>query len=341
MPTAAYYLGKRQIEAGEVERPQLSSGDVLIDVAFAGVCGSDLHLYHGFMDRRIHFPHIPGHEASGIVVEVAEDVTSVKPGDHVVVRPTVPCFECPACKAGFTHLCKNFRLLGIDLPGCFQETWKVPEFTIHKLPADMSLERSALVEPVAVACHVVQTIAQVREGEQVVIIGGGPIGLLISLVARHQGAEVTVAEISTPRINFARSLGLDTVNPKDTDLEELVQDRTGTAGVDAVFEVSGSQAGVNLMTRLLKARGRMIVVAMFHEPVTMDLGQVFYQELRMYGSRVYQAEDFEQSIALIHENKLPLNDFVTEIRPLTEAGSVFAELDERRDVMKILLQPGP
>jgi 2-desacetyl-2-hydroxyethyl bacteriochlorophyllide A dehydrogenase len=216
----------------------------------------------------------------------------------------------------------------------------VPEFTIHKLPEDMPLERAALVEPVAVACHVVQTIAQIQDGERVLVIGGGPIGLLISLVARHQGAEVTVAEISDPRIDFARSLGLDAVNPKETDIEQLVRVKTQSAGADAVFEVSSSQAGVELMPRVLKARGRMIVVAMFHEPVSMDLGQVFYQELRMYGSRVYEAKDFEQSIALIHGNKLALDDFVTETRPLTEAGSVFAELDKRRDVMKILLQPG-
>src|SRR5205814_5615378 len=147
--------------------------------------------------------------------------------------------SCPACRASHSHICHKLKFIGIDAPGALQGLWTAPAHTLHRLPDSLSLEHGALVEPLAVACHDVR-MGEVKAGEYVVVQGGGPIGVLIALVAKSKGARVVISEVHPFRLKLAGELGLDVVNAREIDLVEFVNRATGGAGADVVFEVSGS-----------------------------------------------------------------------------------------------------
>lgn len=315
------------------------SGEVCIRVAHCGVCGTDLHIFLGHMDRRVRLPQVMGHEMSGEIAEVGPDVSGWEKGDRVVVRPLAPCGGCPACLVGHAHICHNLKFLGIDTPGAFQEYWTVPVHTLHRLADTVSLDEAAMIEPIAVACHDVR-LGQVGKDENVVVIGGGPIGALNGMVAKALGARVLVSEVNPFRIDLLRRIGLEAVNPTETDLPALVRERTGGRGADVVFEVSGSQAGARVMTELTRTRGRIVVVAIFSEPPGVDLHRVFWRELHIRGARVYEPEDFDQAIQLISRRAVPFQELITDQRPLSALQATLEEMAAGADIMKVLIAPG-
>ena len=333
---AAYYCGDRRIEIGEskVQKPGL--GEVRIEVAYCGVCGTDLHIYMGHMDGRIDMPQVIGHEMAGQIAEIGDEVDDWGVGDPVVVRPLDACGRCPACRAGNGHVCQNLNFIGIDSPGAFQSSWTVPAHTLHRLPAEMPMDLGALVEPMAVACHDVR-LGEVAPGEKAVVIGGGPIGLLNALVAREAGAEVRVAEVNAYRLGIARSVGLKTINPLEEDLEAHVEAWTEGGGADVVFEVSGSKSGAEVMTKVAKVRGRIVVVAIFAEAPKVDLFQFFWRELKLCGVRVYEPEDYDRAIELTASGALPLDKLVSERLSLDGLSDAFARLESGADAVKILI----
>ena len=337
MADATFYEGDKTIRVGDCQPRAPGPGEVQLKVSYCGICGTDLHIYHGAMDGRVTLPAVLGHEMSGTVHQIGAGVAGFAEGEPVVVMPLAPCNACPACDASHSHICHNLNFLGIDTPGAFQSFWTVPAYTLHKLPAGMSLKHGALIEPLAVACHDVR-LADVQPGDQVVVLGGGPIGLLVALVARHAGAHVIVSEINPYRVNLANALGLEAVNPTEVELVKLVMQRTAGAGADIVFEVSGSQAGADIMTDLLRTRGLAVIVAIFAQKPRIDLFRFFWRELRLKGVRVYESRDFADAIALAASGALPLDELITDIRPLTALKSGFEDMDRGGQVMKILLE---
>ena len=183
---AAYYGGAETITIGESAAPAPSAGEVRIRVSHCGICGTDLHIFHGKMDHRVKMPQVIGHEMSGAIEAVGAGVEGWSAGDRVTVRPLDACGQCPACQAGHTHICMKLKFIGIDTPGAMQGLWTVPAHTLHRLPEALSFEQGALIEPLAVACHDVR-LSELQAGEFAVVQGGGPIGLLIALVARAAG----------------------------------------------------------------------------------------------------------------------------------------------------------
>lgn len=334
---AAYYEGNETIRVGDCVPLAPASGQVQIRVAYCGICGTDLHIFHGKMDRRVHMPQILGHEMSGTIVALGPGVAGFAAGDRVTVRPLDPCGACPACHAGHTHICQNLKFIGIDAPGALQGLWTVPAHTLHRLPANLTFAQGALIEPLAVACHDVR-LAAVQEGEFVVVQGGGPIGTLVALVARAKGAGVVLSEVNPYRLTLAKELGLEAVNPRSTDVVEFVTERTGGAGADVVFEVSGSAAAAELMTKLPRTRGRIVVVAIFSEPPAVDLFRFFWRELKLMGARVYESVDFENAIQLAASGALPLDRIVTTTILLADLASGFREMERGGEVMKVLVE---
>ncbi|MDE2853228.1 MAG: alcohol dehydrogenase catalytic domain-containing protein [Chloroflexota bacterium] len=337
MAQAAYYEGNRSIRLGAGELVDPGPGEVQLKVSHCGICGTDLHIFHGAMDARVKMPLVMGHEMSATVHKLGAGVDGFALGDPVVVLPLAPCKECPACAAGHGHVCHNLNFLGIDTPGAFQSYWTVPTYTLHRMPSNLALKHGAMIEPLAVACHDVR-LAEVRPGDHVAVLGGGPIGMLVALAARHAGADVIVSEINPYRVELAAKLGLEAYNPNETDLVNEVMRRTKGAGADIVFEVSGSQAGAALMTDLLRVRGLAVIVAIFAQKPQIDLFRFFWRELRLQGVRVYEPQDFADAIALAASGALPLNDLITDIRPLSALRSGFDDMEKGGRVMKILLE---
>jgi (R,R)-butanediol dehydrogenase / meso-butanediol dehydrogenase / diacetyl reductase len=332
---AVYYDGGGRFALREAEPRPPEHGEVRLDVAYCGVCGTDMHIAHGAMDHRVKAPQVIGHEMSGTVAELGPGVAGFEIGEPVVVRPLDTRGETPADK-GYAHIGRNLKFLGIDTPGAFQGSWTVPAFTLHRLPRDVDLKIAALTEPLAVACHDVRR-SELRAGETAVVIGGGPIGLLIALVAREAGARVVVSEIHPSRRALASELDLDVVDPRAVDVAEHLAALTAGAGADVVFEVSGSPAGALEMTRVASIRGRIVLVAIFPEPQPVGLFDFFWKELELRGARVYEAEDYERAIELVAAGSLPLDQLITTVEPLDRLPALFDEHAEGLAAMKILV----
>jgi 2-desacetyl-2-hydroxyethyl bacteriochlorophyllide A dehydrogenase len=332
---AVYYEGKGGFALRDAEPLVPAAGEVRLDVAYCGICGTDLHIAHGAMDHRVRTPQVIGHEMSGTVAEIGAEVEGFSVGDPVVVRPLDSRGETPADK-GFGHISRNLKFLGIDTPGAFQSSWTVPAFTLHRLPEGVDLRSAALTEPLAVACHDVRR-AEVEADEFVVVIGGGPIGLLVALVARQSGARVVVSEVNPVRRSLSSELGFEVIDPGEDDVQARVSELTGTRGADVVFEVSGSPAGALEMTRLASLRGRLVLVAIFPQPQPVHLFDFFWKELELRGARVYEAEDYERAIALIADGNLPLDRLITAVEPLDRLPAIFEEHASGSTAMKILV----
>ncbi|MHA6483361.1 zinc-dependent alcohol dehydrogenase [Paenibacillus sp. strain BS8-2] len=333
---AAFYEGNKTMVVGKGSRREPGPGDVEIKVAYTGICGTDLHIYHGHMDHRVMKPQVIGHEMSGVIERVGDEVTAYKPGDKVTVKPLGPCGECPACQDGCSHICHRLQFMGIETDGAFQSYWTVPASTLHLLPDELSLQHGAMIEPLAVACHDVR-LGKVAPGEYAVVIGGGPIGTLIALVARAAGARVVVAEINPYRLQLLEELGFETCNSKEIDLAEYVQEATGGKGADVVFEVTSSLAGAEVMTKLPKVRGRIVIVGIFSKLVPVDLHRFFWRELQLFGARVYEHEDFEQAIQLAASGQLQLDRLISEVYPIEQIQAGFEQMESGSGVMKVLI----
>ncbi|GJM29486.1 MAG: Zn-dependent alcohol dehydrogenase [Cyclobacteriaceae bacterium] len=333
---AAFYNGNKKFSIVENAPVPPGPNEVRLNVGYCGVCGTDIHIYHGVMDQRVRPPQIVGHEASAVVAELGNGVTHVKPGDRVAVRPLKFGAEHPFDK-GYTHVGKNLQFIGIDSPGAFQNSWTVPAYTLHKLPDTLSLEFGAFVEPLAVACHDVK-IGRVKARENCLVIGGGPIGTLIAFVLKEKGANVIVSEVNESRLNMLKSFGFQVINPVSEDLKKRVSDITNEAMADCVFEVSGSLAGVEAMTEVVNVRGRIVMVAIHGgEKKPVDLFKFFWSEIELLGARLYQEEDYEEAIKIAAAGNIPFDSLITRVSPLAEIQSVFEEIDRNPAGMKYLI----
>lgn len=332
---AAQYSGEHRIVVNEVEPQAPGRGEVQIRVAYTGICGTDLHVLHGSMDSRVDIPQAIGHEMSGTIEAIGEGVTSVAPGDNVTVMPLDWCGECPACKAGNAHICQKLNFVGIDSPGSLQELWTVREDLVVPLPAGLSLEHAALVEPLAVACHDVSR-SRLAAGETAVIIGGGPIGQLIARVAAETGAVVYVIEPNAERRALAERLGARTIDPVASDPVAIIEEATGSAGADVVFEVAGVAVTALTAVDYAKVRGRVVLVAIHPNPVPINLHRVFWRELELIGARVYERADFERAVELLAAGAVPADELITSVVGLSETQSAFDQLSGAA-AMKILV----
>jgi len=332
---ATQYEGNKtfKIIKKDIETP--ISGEVRIKVAYAGVCGTDVHIYHGMMDKRVNIPVTIGHEMSGIIDAIGDDVTGFSVGEKVVVRP-LDDRKVKASDKGFNHICEELKFIGIDSPGAMQQYWNVPAFTLHKLKENTDLKLAALIEPLSVAAHDVR-LSGLEKHETAVVLGGGPIGLLVAMVAKETGAQVIISEVNPKRIQKAKDLGFDAVSPIDVDLVNYVSDKTEGRKADVVFEVAGVQPALDIMTEVAGIRGRIVMVAIHGEKKPVDLFKFFWKELKLIGARVYEKEDYEKAIILITANELPFEDMITDVQPLTNIQQVFENIDNNPDGMKVLM----
>ena len=337
--SAAFYRGNKSFAVEQTQAQPPKAGEVAIRVAYCGICGTDMHVFHGNMDARVGLNRVIGHEMSGTVEAIGDNVTNVSKGQKVVVRPLDHCGDCPACEAGHFHVCHRLKFLGLDTDGAMQEIWTVPAHTLHVLPDDLRLDHAALIEPVAVACHDVR-LSALQKGEDVVVIGGGPIGILVAMVARDAGGKVVVSEVNPNRLAIAQKLGFKTVNPAEVDLKAEVNTITGEKGADVVFEVSGTQPGVDAMTAVAATRARIVMVAIHAQKPQIDLFQFFWRELKLLGARVYEPVDYEKAIGIIASGGVDADTVITDVAALADIQQAFEDLDNSPTALKSLIKVG-
>ncbi len=332
---ASFYEGNKTFSVKEKELIAPAAGEVRIKVAYCGICGSDVHIYHGSMDSRVSIPQTVGHEMSGTIDALGEGVEGFEIGDKVVVRPLDNRLE-DASDKGYSHIAKRLKFIGIDSEGALQNYWNIMAFTVHKLTPDTDLKLASLIEPLAVACHDVRR-SGLKDGEVAVVLGGGPIGSLVAMVARTTGAKVIISEMNPTRISMLQEMGFDVVNPAEKNLLEYVTEVSNGSLADVVFEVAGVQATLNTMTEIAGLRARIVVVAIHAQPRPIDLKMMFWRELTVLGARVYEYEDYETAIALVAKKELPLEPLITNVMPLDKIQDLFEEIVNNPSGMKFLV----
>ena len=334
---AASYTGERTIVVHEAEPTPPGPGEVRLDVAFVGVCGTDLHIFHGAMDARVRRPAVIGHEMSGRVAAVGPGVEGWRPGDLATVMPLESCGDCAACRAGHGHVCQRLVFVGIDAAGALQESWTVHEHLLVRLPAGADLRAAALTEPVAVAVHDVRRAA-LEPGEKALVVGGGPIGALIAVVAaarRGRGAARRARSVPPIGGRGARLRAWRTPRTRTSSRSS----RSGPAA-RARRSPSRSPAAVRAWRRRRRrsrVRGRLVVVGIHPQPVPVDLHRVFWRELTLIGARVYERADFETAVRLVADGSVPAEALISRVEPLARTPEAFAALESGGEVMKILI----
>ncbi len=281
---ASFYEGSRRFRTGPITRPERTPDQALVRVRRVGICGTDLHIFQGHLDHRIPKGGIIGHETFGEVVE-APAGGGFRAGDRVVVEPIHSCGECRACRMGGYYLCYRLKIYGVELPGGMQDYWTVEASRMLHVPDALGDDQAAMIEPLAVATHDVRR-AEVKPGDSVLVLGGGPIGTLIAMVSRHRGARVIVSEVNPYRIAPLRGLGLEVIGV-DADPVRFVSEWTAGQGVDVAFEVNGHPAAARVMTEPVRVWGTVSIVAINADPPPVNLDRKFARDVTIAGHRTY------------------------------------------------------
>jgi len=337
---ALVYHGKDSISLEEMEMPKLQEGEALIRVHFAGICGSDLNIWHGALSRIVP-PVILGHEFCGEIAEIkGQPKGDLMVGDQVAVEPLINCGICLPCRMGLYHVCRRLKLIGVDVHGGFAPYVKAPFHRIYKLVPDASMELAALCEPTAVATHMVRR-SGTQVGDLVVILGGGPIGLLVAQVARAAGARrIYISEINDFRLALARELGFEVIDPQKTDPVQAVLGMTEGEGADVVFEEIGLPEAAAQMVAMARVRGRILMGGIHKKPAPVDLQNVAIKEIEIVGSRVYDFQDFRAALDMLNDGRVKGAPLITKKIPLDEIiEQGFHVIQGGGQVMKILVNP--
>ncbi|MDO8684601.1 MAG: zinc-dependent alcohol dehydrogenase family protein [Armatimonadota bacterium] len=318
--------------------PQMGPGDLLLKVDSCGVCGTDIHIFHG--EHFVEFPVIPGHEYSGVVVEAGSEVKYITIGDHVAVDPNIVCGVCHFCRRGQIHLCEKLTALGVNMDGGFAEYSLVPGKQAYLLPKSLPLEHAALVEPLACCVHGIDQ-AEIGVGDDVLVIGAGPIGLIMTQLARLAGARrVIVSEPSETRRELAAELGADIViDPINQDLRGEVLKAT-EVGAGVVIECVGKASTAEQAIGLAKRGGMILLFGVTSpgEESRIKPYDVFFRELTIRGSFI-NPFTHARAVNLLAEGKVNVEPLISHRLRLEDFGKALA-LAGTPAAAKILIKPG-
>jgi L-iditol 2-dehydrogenase len=342
---AAVYLGKDQIEVRDVPDPVAGDGDIVVKVHACAVCGSDIRIFH-HGNPRVHPPQIIGHESSGEVVAVGRDVTKFRVGDRVAIGADVPCGECEFCEAGIGNNCQINYALGYQFPGSFAQYVLLNKLTvdlgpIHKIGPSMPFDEAALAEPLACVLNATE-LADIRLGDTVVIIGAGPIGLMIMPVAKMLGAtKVIVVQRSEKRIETAKKLGADIVIASSKeDVVARVKAETRGLGADVIFTANSSPETHRDAILMAKNRGRVNLFGGLPagSRIELETNIIHYKELMVMGAHGAMPRHHRKAIELIEARRPDIRPYISEHFALDDIRKAF-ELTESHSAMRVVVNP--
>ena len=336
-----YAAGNGHVDIREVDEPLRRDDQVRIEVAFCGVCGTDLHVMHDTF--RNYPPVILGHELSGTVVEAGRDVREVPLGQRVAVlgATSVTCGECEHCRSGYFIFCPNRRGMGHGVNGGFARYVAARPDQLYPVPDGMTLEEAALSEPFAAIVQAVLEIARVRPGETAVVSGPGPMGLLCLKLLVAEGVATIVAGTAADRerLDAATRFGAAAVvDVEQGDLAGTVRAATGGRGVDVTFECAGHPASVRGCLDSLRPMGRHIQVAICGQDIPFPLDRVFYKQLTIAGTVCYTAQTWARMFEIFARRRIVLGDLVSHRLPITQWREAF-DLVSNRGSLKVLMYP--
>lgn len=325
------------MEVVDMEKPVPAADEAVIAVRYAGVCGSDITVYNGKHPTAT-APVVVGHEILGVIDQIGEN-SEFKVGDRVTVEPLIQCGECDACRRGH-HICKSLKLLGIHENGGYAEYTKASVSKLVKIPDSLPDDVAALAEPFAVGYHVVAR-SELKKGDTALVIGAGPIGIIVGLAAAYAGASrVVITDLNPERLAMAESLGLEGLHPADGDsLAEILRITDGN-GFDVVYEASASRGGMLMTTSACKIGGAIVPLSLAGVPTDFCVGVVSFKELRLIGSRVYTYEHFRDGVKMLADiaEKVDLHPLISDILPLSDAQKAVDMMMKGENKGKILIR---
>lgn len=335
--------GFGNLEIRETPDPRPSHGEVVIEVKAAGICGSDLHIYHWDTKLPLNPPVIIGHELSGIVVEIGEGVTGWEIGERVTVEPSAyVCGRCLYCRTGFYNLCPERRVMGFWFNGAFARYVVAPAVRLHRLPENVDFHEGALAEPLACSVHGVAELTDISVGDLVVVSGPGTIGLFSAQIARAHGGRVVVigTGVDEERLKKADDLGAThTINLEKHDPVTFVRDLTDGLGADVVLECSGSQSAVEMGLELVRKQGKYTQIGLFGRSIQVDFEKIAYKEIKVTGSLAQRWTAWKKALQLMSQEIVRTKPIISDVYPLSEWEKAFAQFAEKKG-LKILLEPG-
>lgn len=332
---------ERGIWMQDIPAPKVGHNDVLIKVRKTSICGTDLHIYNWdeWASKTVPVPMAVGHEFSGEIIEIGSEVTGYHPGDRVSAEGHVTCGYCRNCRAGRRHLCRNTVGIGVDRPGCFAELVSVPALNLFKLPDSIGDDIASILDPLGNATHA--TLSYDLVGEDVLITGAGPIGIMACAIARHVGARhVVVTDINDYRLDLARKMGATrAVNVKSQDLEKVVAELKMREGFDVGLEMSGNADAFRSMLKTLHHGGKIALLGIPPKDFSIDWNAIIFKGLEIRG--IYGRQMFETwyKMASMLESGLDVSSVITHDFPASEFEKAFSALSSGESGKVILNWP--
>lgn len=336
-----FYLGNQKFEVRDIPVPAVGEQDVLVRVAAAGICGTDVHIYHGDKgSAEVIPPIVLGHELAGVVEEVGAAVTTVKPGDHVTVDPNIYCGKCHYCQIGKKQLCENLYAIGVNRDGGFAEYCLAPESQCYQLDKSIPLKFGAMVEPLACCLHGIDR-ARIRQGDTVCVIGGGAIGQIMVQLAKLSGAsKVILSEPIAARRSIGLQLGADAViDPVHEDISQRLTEITGIPGADVIIECVGAPIATEQAFHAAK-RGSTLLLFSVPKAGTsyqLKLEDVYQKELNIVGSMI-NPDTHGRAAALINSGTIQLEPIITHSFPVEQVEAAI-HMQQSSESIKVIIEP--
>lgn len=331
----------KKIEFRNIEIPAPGPDQVLVKVMKIGICGSDIHVYHG-THPFTSYPITQGHELSAKIVELGSNVTKLTVGQKVTIEPQVYCGECYPCRHGKYNLCENLKVMGFQTTGTASEYFAADASKVTPLPANLTYDEGAMIEPLAVTVHAARRFGEI-EGARVAVLGAGPIGILLAQTVKGLGAEsVLITDVSDKRLELAKSVGADyTVNTMNVDFGEAMTGDFGPDKADVIYDCAGNDTTMGQAIKYARKGSKIILVAVFDKMATVDLAVLNDHELDLDTSMMYRHEDYIEAIRLVDERKVQLKPLMSKHFDFQEYLSAYEYIDNNREsAMKVLINIG-
>ncbi len=322
----------------DIPIPDPQAGQVLLKMQKIGVCGSDIHVWHG-KHPFTSYPVTQGHEVAGEIVQLGEGVSEFTIGQKVTVQPQVVCGVCYPCRHGKYNLCDSLKVMGFQTTGLASEYFAVDVAKVTPLPDSMTFEQGAMIEPLAVAVHAVRQAGDVS-GQKIVVLGAGPIGNLVAQTAKGLGAaSIMITDVSDFRLAKAAECKIDyRVNTKNQDLGEAILQNYGPDKADLIYDCAGNDITMGQAIRFARKGSTIILVAVFAQMANIDLAVANDHELDIKSTMMYRNEDYLEAIRLVSERKVMLEPLVSKRFPFSAYKEAYQYIDANRETsLKIII----
>lgn len=326
------------IEFREIETPTPKVGEVLVKIMEIGVCGSDIHVWHG-KHPFTSYPVTQGHEVSGEVAALGEGVTGFIIGQKVTIQPQVVCGKCYPCRHGKYNLCEELKVMGFQTTGVASEYFAVDAKKVTPLPDTMSFDEGAMIEPLAVAVHAVRKFGDIKD-MCVAVLGAGPIGILVAQTAKGMGAKsVLITDVSEVRLAKAKEFGVDfCVNTKNVDFGDAMVEAFGPDKADVIYDCAGNDITMGQAIKYARKGSSIILVAVFADMASVDLAVLNDHELDLNTTMMYRNEDYLEAIELVRDNKVQLQPLVSKHFAFRDYAEAYRYIDANRETtMKVII----